>query len=95
MFPQVAAGESGLLSSCSRNSGFFSSGCWKFRVGWGVPQRLRAPFEVQQKISVPMDLQHGMQDSTGVLSQKLGLYLSLVGIQCSWRLAVGHPVEFS
>ena len=45
-----------------------------------LPLCLRPPFEVQQEISV----QHGMQDSTGVLSRKLGLYLSLVSTQCSW-----------
>ena len=33
---QVAAGESGLLSICSRNSRFFFSGCWKLGVGWRV-----------------------------------------------------------
>ena len=33
---RVAAGESGLLSACSRNLGFFSSGFWKFRVCWRV-----------------------------------------------------------
>ena len=49
-----------------------------------LPQRLRAPFEVEQELSVPLDLQHGMQDSTGVLSRKSGFSSSLVGTQCSW-----------
>ena len=47
-------------------------------------QCLRAPFEEQQEISVPMDFQHGMQDSTGVLSRKSGFSSSLVDTQCSW-----------
>ena len=81
---QVAAGELGLLSSCSRNSGFFSVFAGNLGLDGELPQRLRIPFEVQQEISVSMDFQHGMQDSTGVLSRKLGLYLSLVSTQCSW-----------
>ena len=48
--PRVASGESGLLSGCSRNSGFFSSGCWKFRVFGELPQCLRHPLEVQREI---------------------------------------------
>ena len=35
---QFAAGESGLLWSCSRNPGFFSSCCWKLRVPRELPQ---------------------------------------------------------
>ena len=37
-----------------------------------LPQCLRVPFEVQQEISVPLDLKQWMQDSTGVMSWKSG-----------------------
>ena len=33
---RVSAQESGLLSNCRRNSGFFSSCSWKHRVYWRV-----------------------------------------------------------
>ena len=60
-----------------------------------LPQCLRVPFEVEQEINVPMDFQHGMQDHTGVVVRKPGFSSSLLGTQCSWRLTVGYPVEFS
>ena len=41
------------------------------------------PLEVQQEISVPLDLQHGMQDSPGVVAENSGFFLSLVGTQGS------------
>ena len=74
-------GKSGTSNSAN---GDFSVVAGNLGLAGELPQRLRAPFEVQQEISVPMDLKHGMQDSTGVLSRKLGLYFSLVSTQCSW-----------
>ena len=45
---------------------------------------LRAPLELQRKISVPLDLQHGMKECPGVLVRKSGFFSSLVGTQGSW-----------
>ena len=49
---------------------------------------------MQEEISVPFYLHHGMQDCTGVVG-KSGFTSSLVGTQGSWKLTVGPPVEFS
>ena len=81
---RVAAGEFGLLQVAAEMWGSSLVVSGNSVLSGELPQRWRAPFEVQQEINVPMDLQHGMQDSTGVLSWKSRLHLSLVGTQCSW-----------
>ena len=65
---RVAAGELGLLQVSAEMWGSSLVVAGNSRLSEELPQHWRAPFEVQQDINIPMDLQHEMQDSTGVLS---------------------------
>lgn len=75
-------------SSCSRGVGPPLKLHQKLRVllyllleTWGfledLPQGTEAPLGVQREISVPLDLQHGMQDCTGIVAWKLRFLLEL------------------
>lgn len=67
------AAESGLLLSCIRNSGVL---LYLLLETWGFLESchrgLRAPLEVQREISVPLDLQHGMQDCWRIVAWSWG-----------------------
>ena len=81
---RVAAGEFGLLQVAAEMWGSSLVVSGNSVLSGELPQRWRAPFEVQQEINVPMDLQHGMQDCLGVVARKLGFSSSLVGTHGSW-----------
>ena len=75
---QVAAETQASSLLVAGNSGFAGE----------LPQHLKPPLECSKK-SVSLDLQHGVQDCTGVVVGKTGFSSSLVGTWGSWRLAVG------